>query len=103
MPSGARAISPRAYERFVSRAQEGSEVALGDEAGRRVVEYLRVVKTFLRLARRHWFDALILVALGLGLFGAIASQDQSDGPTGPLWFDALAIVAIVTPLFFRRR
>jgi signal transduction histidine kinase len=67
------------------------------------VEYLRVVKTFLRLARRHWFDALILVALGVGLFGAVASQDQSDGPTGPLWFDLLAVVAIVTPLFFRRR
>jgi signal transduction histidine kinase len=67
------------------------------------VEYLRVVKTFLRLARPHWFDALILVALGVGLFGAVASQDQSDGPTGPLWFDLLAVVAIVTPLFFRRR
>jgi len=61
------------------------------------------VKTFLRLARRYWFDALILVALGLGLFGAVASQGMADGPTGPLWFDLLAVVAIVTPLFFRRR
>jgi len=61
------------------------------------------VKTLLRLARRHWFDALILVALGLGLFGAVASRGMADGPTGPLWFDALAVVAIVTPLFFRRR
>jgi signal transduction histidine kinase len=68
-----------------------------------VEEYLRVVKTLLRLARRHWFDALILVALGLGLFGAVASRGMADGPTGPLWFDALAVVAIVTPLFFRRR
>jgi signal transduction histidine kinase len=67
------------------------------------VEYFRVVKTFLRLARRHWFDALIAVGLGLGVFGAVASQDQSDGPTGPLWFDVLAVFAIVTPLFFRRR
>jgi signal transduction histidine kinase len=67
------------------------------------VEYLRVVKTFLRLARRYWFDALIVVGLGLGVFGSIVSQDQSDGPTGPLWFDVLAVVAIVTPLFFRRR
>jgi signal transduction histidine kinase len=67
------------------------------------VEYLRVVKTFLRLARRYWFDALIAVALGLGVFGAVVSQDQSDGPTGPLWFDVLAVVAIVAPLFFRRR
>ena len=61
------------------------------------------MKTFLRLARRYWFDALILVALGLGLFGAVASQGMADGPTGPLWFDLLAVVAIVTPLFFRRR
>jgi signal transduction histidine kinase len=61
------------------------------------------VKTFLRVARRYWFDALILLALGLGLFGAVASQEMDDGPTGPLWFDLLAVVAIVTPLFFRRR
>ena len=61
------------------------------------------MKTFLRLARRYWFDALLLVALGLGLFGAVASQGMADGPTGPLWFDLLAVVAIVTPLFFRRR
>jgi signal transduction histidine kinase len=61
------------------------------------------VRTFLRLARRHWFDALLVLGLGIGLFGAVVSQDESDGPTGPLWFDLLAIVAIVTPLFFRRR
>jgi signal transduction histidine kinase len=67
------------------------------------VEYLRVVKTFLRLARRYWFDALIVLGLGLGVFGAVVSQDQSDGPTGPLWFDVVAVIAIVTPLFFRRR
>jgi signal transduction histidine kinase len=103
VPSGARLISPPARERFASRPQEGFEVAPQDEAVWRVLEYLRVVKRFLRLARRHWFDALILVGLGLGLFGAVVSQDQGDGPTGPLWFDLLAVTAIVTPLFFRRR
>jgi signal transduction histidine kinase len=102
-PSGAGAISHRACERFASRPQEGFEVALGDDAARRVLEYLRVVKAFLRLARRYWFDALIVLGLGLGLFGAVVSQDQSDGPTGPLWFDVLAVVAIVTPLLARRR
>ncbi|MDP9232584.1 MAG: histidine kinase [Actinomycetota bacterium] len=61
------------------------------------------MKRFLRLARRYWFDALIFVGLALGLFGAVVSQDESDGPTGPLWFDLLAVTAIVTPLFFRRR
>jgi signal transduction histidine kinase len=79
------------------------DVALWNEAAPLVLEYLRAVKTFLRLARSYWFDALILLALGLGLFGAVASQGMADGPTGPLWFDLLAVVAIVTPLFFRRR
>jgi signal transduction histidine kinase len=68
------------------------------------VEYLRDVKRFLRLARRYWFDALVLAALGVGLAGAVASQgDETHGPLGPLWFDVIAIVAIVTPLFARRR
>ena len=70
---------------------------------RRVVEYLRVVKRFLRLARRYWFDALLVLGLGIGVFGAVVSQSEADGPTGPLWFDVLAVIAIVTPLFFRRR
>jgi signal transduction histidine kinase len=67
------------------------------------VEYLRVVKRFLRLARRYWFDALLVLGLGIGVFGAVVSQSEADGPTGPLWFDVVAVVAIVTPLFFRRR
>jgi hypothetical protein len=78
------------------------EVALRDEALAHVLEYLRVVKRFLRLARRYWFDALVLLALGVGLLGAVVSQPESDGPTGPLWFDVLAVTAIVTPLLFRR-
>jgi signal transduction histidine kinase len=78
-------------------------VALEDDAIRRHLEYLRDVRRFLRLARRHWFDVLILAGLGLGLSGAVLTQDKSDGATGPLWFDVLAIVAIVTPLFARRR
>jgi signal transduction histidine kinase len=61
------------------------------------------VSTFLRLSRRYWFDALIVVGLGLGVFGAVVSQAESNGPTGPLWFDVLAVVAIVAPLLFRRR
>ncbi len=61
------------------------------------------MKRFLRLVRRYWFDALVVLGLGVGLAGAVLSQDRADGPTGPLWFDLLAITAIVTPLFFRRR
>ncbi len=61
------------------------------------------MKSFLRLARRYWFDALVLLGLGVGLAGTVLSQGEKDGPTGPLWFDVLALVAIVTPLFARRR
>jgi signal transduction histidine kinase len=67
------------------------------------VEYLRVVKTFLRLARRYWFDALILAGVGIGVSGAVLGRDRTDGPEGPLWFDVLAILAIVLPLLARRR
>jgi len=67
------------------------------------VEYLRVVNSFLRLARRYWFDALILAGVGIGVSGAVLGRDRTDGPEGPLWFDVLAILAIVLPLLARRR
>jgi signal transduction histidine kinase len=57
------------------------------------------------LARRYWFDAVILGAVGIGVTGAVLGQEQTDGhgPEGPLWFDVLAILAIVLPLLARRR
>jgi signal transduction histidine kinase len=61
------------------------------------------VKRFRALARRYWFDALLLAGLGFALAGAVIGQGNIDGPTGPLWLDVLAIVAILTPLFARRR
>jgi signal transduction histidine kinase len=56
-----------------------------------------------QLGRRYWFDVVLLAALGLGLAGVVLGQDQLDGPQGPLWFDVLATLAIVGPLFLRRR
>jgi signal transduction histidine kinase len=55
------------------------------------------------LARRYWFDALILAVLGIGLTGAVLGRNHIDGPEGPLWFDLLALLAIVLPLLARRR
>ncbi len=55
------------------------------------------------LARRYWFDALLLAVVGIGLAGAVLGRDHVDGPAGPLWFDVLAILAIVLPLLARRR
>jgi signal transduction histidine kinase len=55
------------------------------------------------LARRYWFDALILAAVGVGLAEVTVAVHRKDGPLGPLWFDVLAILAITLPLFARRR
>jgi signal transduction histidine kinase len=56
-----------------------------------------------QLARRYWFDALVLAALGLALVIVVGSQHQEEGPRGPLWFDILAVIAFTTPLLARRR
>jgi signal transduction histidine kinase len=61
------------------------------------------MRRLLPLARRYWFDALILVGVGVGLTEVVLTQDDLDGPQGPLWFDILAILAITLPLLFRRR
>jgi signal transduction histidine kinase len=57
----------------------------------------------LPLARRYWFDALMLVGVGVGLAEVVLTQGEKNGPQGPLWFDVLAFLAITLPLFFRRR
>jgi signal transduction histidine kinase len=103
LPSGGRRILPRARGRFVVLHTNELEVALRDEAMWPDLEYLRAVKRVWPLARRYWFDVLLLAALGLGFAGVVLGQDQLDGPQGPLWFDVLATLAIVGPLFLRRR
>jgi signal transduction histidine kinase len=55
------------------------------------------------LARRYWFDGLILAAVGVGLAEVTLTQNDHNGPQGPLWFDVLTILAITLPLFARRR
>jgi signal transduction histidine kinase len=55
------------------------------------------------LAREYWFDGLILAGVGVGLAEATVRQGDKHAPSGPLWFDLLATLAIVLPLFARRR
>src|SRR3954453_18655466 len=55
------------------------------------------------LARKYWFDALVVVAVGVGIAETVNGQSKTDGPGGPLWFDILFILAITIPLFAPRR
>jgi signal transduction histidine kinase len=61
------------------------------------------VKRLWSWAQRYWFDALVLTMLGIGLTGAVLGRGHEVGPEGPLWFDELAMLAIVLPLLARRR
>jgi signal transduction histidine kinase len=61
------------------------------------------VNRLLPLARRYWFDAVLLGLIGIGITGTILGRGRTGAPEGPLWFDVLAIVMIVSPLFARRR
>jgi len=55
------------------------------------------------LAHEYWFDGLVVVGVGVGLAEVTVNQGTKNGPSGPLWFDLLAIFAITLPLFLRRR
>ena len=61
------------------------------------------MKALSRLARRYWFDVLIVVGIGVSIVGAILGQGRRDGPVGPAWVDVILVIAILAPLFFRRR
>ena len=78
-------------------------IVLADEATPTHSEYLQTVKRLWPFARRYWFDAVILAVLGIGLTGAVLGREHINGPEGPLWFDILAMLAIVLPLLARRR
>jgi signal transduction histidine kinase len=54
-------------------------------------------------ARRYWFYALLLTFLGVGIAETLARHGNVDGPFGPRWFDVLASIGVVLPLFFRQR
>ena len=55
------------------------------------------------LTRRYWFDALLVVGLGLSVAVAVVDQGKDTGPQGPMALDIVLAVGLVVPLFFRRR
>jgi signal transduction histidine kinase len=55
------------------------------------------------LARRYWFDALLVVGVGISTAGAVVGQGRKNGPEGPMWADIVLALLIITPLFARRR
>jgi signal transduction histidine kinase len=60
-------------------------------------------KRLWHLARRYWFDVLVVVGIGVGIAGAVVHRHHAAGPEGPLWFDVLAVLGFTVPLLFRRR
>src|SRR2546425_2611355 len=101
MATGSRRLRP-GWRFHVVRADD-VWIVLEDEAAWSRSEYLQTVKRLWPLARRYWFDAVILALLGIGVTGAVLGRGHINGPEGPLWFDELAMLAIVLPLLGRRR
>jgi signal transduction histidine kinase len=70
----------------------------------RSLEYLQGMKERLwSLAKRYWFDALLVAGIGVSVAVAVVDLHTKNGPDGPLWFDVPAAIAYVVPFFFRRR
>jgi signal transduction histidine kinase len=101
MATGSGRLRPRWGFRVV--LGDDVRIVLADEATCPHSEYLQTVKRLWPLARRYWFDAVILALLGIGVTGAVLGRGHINGPEGPLWFDELAMLAIVLPLLGRRR
>jgi len=99
------------YERGLSGdvvlKEEARLVPAADASARRV-GYVHVVKRRFRrvlpYARRYWFDALITIGICINMATAIVDQKgDKTGLEGPVWFDFLAGIVILVPLYFRRR
>jgi signal transduction histidine kinase len=63
----------------------------------------RAWETVSRVAKRFWFDALVVAGSGVSIYVAVADLHHHNGPKGPLWFDVVASIAYLVPFFFRRR
>jgi hypothetical protein len=55
------------------------------------------------LVRRHGFDALIVLVTVGAVIELALRRGSPQSPRTPMWFNALAILIMVLPLFARRR
>jgi signal transduction histidine kinase len=67
------------------------------------VQYRRHVSRIGSLARRYWFDALIVAVLIVAMIEVVLARDTADAPKTSLAFALGAIAVLVLPLFARRR
>ena len=67
------------------------------------VKYVQDVKGLWSLARRHAFDALIVLLALESMFEVVVRRDSPDAPRTTPWFGVPAIAVLVLPLFARRR
>ena len=61
------------------------------------------MKRIWSLARRFWFDGLVVVGAGVSIAGAVVGQGRLHGPEGPMWLDIVLALIIAPPLLLRRR
>src|SRR3954453_8299858 len=78
-------------------------IVLEEEARSSRSEYLQTVKVLWRLWSRYWFDLLIVAGIGMGIAVVVHDHGTVDGPYRPPWLDGPLMVAILAPLFARRR
>lgn len=56
------------------------------------------------LAKKYWFDALIVVGIAIALYVVVRDQGKYPaGPEGTLWLDVLIVIGFLVPPLFRRR
>jgi signal transduction histidine kinase len=67
------------------------------------VKYVQGVKDLWPLARRHAFDALIVLLAVEAMFEVAFRRGLPEAPRTTPWFGVPAIAVLVSPLFVRRR
>ena len=55
------------------------------------------------LARRYWFDALVIVGAFVAGLVLVLTRHHKDAPSGPLWLLTLALVVFPLPMLARRQ